>query len=105
MLLISAPNRRQPISWSLLPTSPLPLTPLLLLTPRAPGDDHLHIIKTVRENYEGFTKKQVQRATEARRIMLMTGVPTKRAFESMVRLNQLQDYPVTIDDVKNAHLI
>ena len=73
--------------------------------PPAPGDDHLHIIKTVRENYEGFTKKQVQRATEARRILLMTGVPTERAFKSMVRLNQLQDCPVTIDDVKNSHII
>ncbi len=37
--------------------------------------------------------------------MLMTGVPTERSFESMVRLNQLQDCPVKIDDVKNAHLI
>ena len=37
--------------------------------------------------------------------MLMTGVPTERAFESMVRLNQLQGCPITIDDVKNAHLI
>jgi len=37
--------------------------------------------------------------------MLMMGVPSERAFESMVRLNQLQDCPITIDDVKNAHLI
>ena len=37
--------------------------------------------------------------------MLMTGVPTERAFESMVRLNQLQDCPISIDNVKNAHLI
>ena len=73
--------------------------------PQTPKDDHLHTIETVCENYEGFTKKQVQRANEARGIMLMTGVPTERAFESMVRLNQLQDCPITIDDVKNAHLI
>jgi hypothetical protein len=65
----------------------------------APETDHLHVVKTIRENYEGFTKKQVQRANEARHIMLMTGVPTERAFESMVRLNQLQDCPVNIDDV------
>ena len=37
--------------------------------------------------------------------MLMTGVPTERAFKSMVHLNQLQDCPVNINDVKNAHLI
>ena len=73
--------------------------------PPAPEKDHLHVVKTIRENYEGFTKKQVQRANEARHIMLMTGVPTERAFEIMVRLNQLQDCPVNIDDVKNAHLI
>ena len=35
----------------------------------------------------------------------MTRVPSGRAFDSMVRLNQLQDCPITIDDVKNAHLI
>jgi hypothetical protein len=67
--------------------------------------DQLHVVKTVRDNYEGFTKKQVQRANEARRIMMMTGVPTARTFESMVRLNQSQDCRITIDDVKNAHLI
>ena len=70
-----------------------------------PSTDQLHVVKTVRNNYKGFTKKQVQCANEARRIMLMMGVPMARAFKSMVRLNQLQDCPITIDDVKNAHLI
>jgi hypothetical protein len=53
--------------------------------PPAPEDDHPHVVKNVHSNYEGFTKKRVQ----AKRIMLMTGVPTERAFGSMVHLNQL----------------
>ena len=73
--------------------------------PPAPENNHLHVVKTVRENYEGFTKKQVQHTNEVRHIMLMMGVPTERTFKSMVRLNQLQDCPINIDDVKNAHLI
>ena len=70
-----------------------------------PSADQLHVVTTVRDNYEGFTKKQVQRANEARRIMLMTGVPTARAFESMVPLNQLQDCPITHNDIKTAQAI
>ena len=78
---------------------------LLVTSSTVAPPPQLHAVTNVHDNFEGFTKKQVQCANEARRIMLMTGVPTERAFESMVRLNQLQDCPITIDDVKNAHLI
>jgi hypothetical protein len=37
--------------------------------------------------------------------MLMTGVPTEPGFERMVRLNQLQDCPITHKDIKIAHAI
>jgi hypothetical protein len=47
-------------------------------------------------------KKQIQRAQAARRLMLMTGVPSERAFQSMVHLNQLQNCPITHEDIKNA---
>jgi hypothetical protein len=76
----------------------------VLVTSTPPNDDHLHV-NTVRNNYEGFTKKQVQHACEAHRIMLMTGVPTERCFECMVRLNQLQDCPITHEDIKIDHAI
>jgi hypothetical protein len=48
-------------------------------------------IKTIRRNYDGFTKKQVQRATLARRIMGMIGSPTKREYQGLIRQSLLPD--------------
>ena len=62
-------------------------------------------VPTVRQNYEGFTKRQVQQATHARRIMGMIGAPTEREFQSLVRLNLLKDCPITNSDIINAHKI
>jgi hypothetical protein len=63
--------------------------------------EHLHV-NTVRDNYEGFTKRQIHCTQEARRLMLMTGVPSERAFKNMVCLNQLKNCPITYDNIKNA---
>jgi hypothetical protein len=60
-------------------------------------------VPTVRQNYEGFTKRQVQQATHARRIMGMIGAPTEREFQSLVHLNLLKDCPITNSDIINAH--
>jgi hypothetical protein len=76
----------------------------VLVTSTPPNDDHPHV-NTVQDNYEGFTKKQIQRAREACCIMLMTGIPTEHGFKCMVRLNQLQDCPITHKDIKIAHAI
>ena len=62
-------------------------------------------VSTVRKNYEGFTKRQVQQATRARRIMGMIGAPTQREYQSLVRNNLLNDCPVTNSDIVNAHTI
>jgi len=62
-------------------------------------------VQTVCRNYEGFTKKQVQRATLARRIMGMIGAPTEREYQGLVRHNFLQDCPITPSDIANAHKI
>ncbi len=63
------------------------------------------VLMRVRKNYNGFTPKQIKRAHEAHRLMLMTGIPSECAFLSMVRLNQLKDCPITHDDIKIAHTI
>jgi hypothetical protein len=76
----------------------------LLVTSTHPDAAHLHV-NTVCKNYKGFTPKQIKRAHEARRLMLMTGVPSEHAFLSIVCLNQLKDFPITHDDIKIAHTI
>ncbi len=60
-------------------------------------------VQTVCCNYEGFTRKQVQRATLARRIMRMIGAPTEREYQGLVRQIFLQDCPITPSDIANAH--
>ena len=62
-------------------------------------------VKTVRNNYEGFTKKQVQQSTLASRIMGMIGAPTEREYQALVCLNLLQDCPITNSNIVNAHKI
>jgi hypothetical protein len=81
-----------------------PNTAPLLVTSTYPDAAHLHV-NTVRNNYKGFTPKQIKRAYEVCHLMLMTGVPSEHAFLSMVHLNQLKDCPIMHDDIKIAHTL
>jgi hypothetical protein len=76
----------------------------VLVTSSQPSDEHLHV-NTVCENFEGLTRRQVQRATDARHLMQMVASPTEHNFQSMVCLNLLKNCLVTHDDVTNAHKI
>ena len=60
-------------------------------------------VQTVCHNYEGFTKKQVQCATLARRIIGMIGTPTEREYQGLVHQNLLQDCPITPSAITTAH--
>ena len=70
--------------------------------PPDPHDEQLHV-NTVCQNFEGYTKKQIQHADRARCLMEMIGAPTERDFQGMVRHNYIKDCPVTNEDVVNAH--
>ncbi|KAL7464346.1 hypothetical protein ACHAXS_004675, partial [Conticribra weissflogii] len=43
----------------------------------------LCLIDTVRKNYEGYTKKEIARANEARKAMAKIGHPTEREFAEL----------------------
>ena len=60
---------------------------------------------TVRSNYNGFSRKQIDNAATARRLLGMVASPSNRDFEGLVRYNMIKDCPITITDVKNAHKI
>jgi hypothetical protein len=45
------------------------------------------LVNTVRENFEGYTRQDVERAREARCIQGMIANPTKNEFSGMVRKN------------------
>ena len=60
---------------------------------------------TVRTNFEGFSRKQVEGATAAHRLMGMVATLSPCDFEGMVCLNMLKDCPISNDDIANANKI
>ena len=44
-------------------------------------------VATVRDKFEGFTKRQIKQAITARRLMSMIGSPSEREYQGLVRLN------------------
>ena len=64
----------------------------------------LNLVQTVRKNYEGFTKRDVERAVLASEATGLIGHPSERDLKYLVSIN-LNDCPVTIPDVNNAHKI
>ncbi len=62
-------------------------------------------VQTGQQNYEGFTKRNVLQAKEARRAIEMIGYPSKEDFKGMVRGNMIQNCPVTPDAITNARTI
>jgi hypothetical protein len=66
---------------------------------------HIPHVNTVRDNFEGFTKKQVQQVHRARRLMSMLASPSEQDFQGLVQSHMLLECPVTHEDVKNTHTI
>ncbi len=65
--------------------------------------NNLVMVNTVRKNFEGFTKHEIKMAQEARRLQGMIGNPTDREFTRMVHEKLIDNYPVTVHDVRNAN--
>lgn len=70
----------------------------------APNVEHM-FVSTVAGNMEGFTRREVAKAHEARRLQAMLGNPSARDYEGMVREKLITNCPVTVTDVKNAQTI
>jgi hypothetical protein len=65
----------------------------------------LMLVNTVRENFKGYPRHDVERAREARRIQGMIANPTKRKFAGMVREKLLTNCPITMHNIENANQI
>ena len=68
------------------------------------GEEGLIFVQTVRQQYEGFTKKQVEKAILARKATGLLGYPTERDMEALVS-NNLDNVPFTVTDIRNAKTI
>jgi hypothetical protein len=62
-------------------------------------------IKTVQNNMEGFTKREVEEAKAAREAQEMLGDPTDRKFLGMVHSNIISNCSISETTVKYANLI
>jgi hypothetical protein len=60
------------------------------------------MIQTVRQHYEGFTKREVQVAIAARKAQAMTGHPTDAQFLEMVRNKTIKNCPIKPEYITNA---
>jgi hypothetical protein len=69
------------------------------------GEVALSLVQTVRGNAEGYTKREVNEAREARKAQAMVGHPTDREWLGMVRANIIKNCPITDKAVINAQRI
>jgi hypothetical protein len=61
------------------------------------------LVNTVKQNKEGFTEREYNRAKSARRALRLVGYPSPRAFKNMVRSDMIKNCSVTSTDIDNAH--
>ena len=62
-------------------------------------------IPTVKENLEGFSKREVAQAKEARKLWRICGAPSSKMFKKHLQMNTMKNCPVTVKDVDNAEKI
>jgi len=67
--------------------------------------DDFVMVNTIRKNFEGFTKHEIKKAQEARRLQGMIGIPTDREFAGMVREKLIANCPINVKDIQNANHI
>ena len=60
---------------------------------------------TVQKNFEGFSRREIGQAIIARKLQGMIGHPSTTDFEGMVRNKLIEDCPIDINDIRNAHKI
>jgi hypothetical protein len=64
-----------------------------------------NLISTVAKNREGYALRQFERAKEARRLYYIVGTSTVNNFNSLLRMNVIQNSPVTVEDVNVSEKI
>ena len=63
------------------------------------------LIQTVQENEEGYSKRQIKYAQEARDLYAKVGYPSPQDFHKLIAENMILNFPVTVEDVIRADKI
>jgi hypothetical protein len=61
------------------------------------------LVNMVQENFEGYTRYNIKKVQEAKKLQGMIGNPTKQEFAEMVCEELIANCPVTVQDVHNAN--
>jgi hypothetical protein len=67
--------------------------------------DNYISVQMVGANYEGYTKREVLKAKEARRVQGLIGNPSGGDYKAMVRGNVIHNCPIAPEDITNMHAI
>ena len=70
-----------------------------------PKKTELSMLNTVEENKKLYTKRQVARAEEARKLYQVIGYPSLRDYKHIIQTNQIKNCPVTIEDINISEKI
>ena len=63
------------------------------------------MVQTVSNNYEGYTKCDMERAILAYKVQSWVANPTDEVFKQMARFHVLKNNPITLADFANAQAI
>ena len=69
------------------------------------NESGLAFVNTVSENKSGFTKRQIKNAEAARTLYATLSYPSLKDFKWVLRSNQIQNCPVTVQDAEVASKI
>lgn len=67
--------------------------------------NHIDVITTVKNNMQHFTKKDINKAIEARRTQQIIGWPSQSSYLKIIEKNHLNNTDITCDDVLRAEYI
>jgi hypothetical protein len=62
------------------------------------------MVNIAKENHEGFTNREFDRAKQACRALALRGYPSPKDFKKMVRSNMIDNCPVSKIDITNADI-
>jgi len=65
-------------------------------------DEDIILVNTVEENKKEYTRREVKRATEARRLMAIIGRPSETRMRQIIAERQLRNCDISEQDVRNA---
>lgn len=65
-------------------------------------NEKVMVINTVENIKRNFMKKELEKADQARRLYVIVGRPSRKAFEEMIKAGKIINNAVTVQDYRNA---